>query len=78
MIIARLVLLSRELQKAMNAPFRLSGLYKAVITVVSESSALYAVSFLLFIGTWAAEDPAEYFFFPVLSQTQVRTVPTIS
>ena len=74
MIIARLVLLTRRLQKAMNAPFRLSGLYKTVITVVSESSAIYAVTFLLFIGTWAVDNPAEYFFFPVLAQAQVRTI----
>ena len=74
MIIARLVLLTRGLQKAMNAPFRICGLYRTVITVVSESSAIYAVTFLLFIGTWAADNPAEYFFFPVLAQAQVRTV----
>jgi len=71
MIIARLVLLTRRLQKAMNAPFRLGGLYRAVITVVSESSAIYAAAFLLFIGTWAADNPTEYFFFPVLAQAQV-------
>jgi len=70
MIIARLVLLGRAIQNAMNAPFKISGLYKAVITVLSESSALYAVTFLLWIGTWAAENPLEYFFFPILAQTQ--------
>ena len=74
MIIARLILLTRGLQKAMNAPVRLGGLYKAIIAVVSESSAIYAATFLLFIGTWAADNPAEYFFFPVLAQAQVRTI----
>jgi hypothetical protein len=74
MIVARLVLLSRDIQKAMNAPFRLSALYKAVITVISKSSAIYAVTFLLFIGTWAADDPSEHFFFPLFAQAQVRTV----
>ena len=44
--------------------------------VISESSALYVVTFLLFIGTWAVDDPSEYFFFPVLAQAQVRTVST--
>ena len=72
MIIARIVLLSREIRKAMNAPFRISALYKAIITVISESSALYAVTFLFWIGTWAANNPAEYFFFPLLAQVQVR------
>lgn len=74
MIVGRLVLLSKKLQSAMNAPFRLNGLYKAVVTVVSESSALYAVTFLLFISTWAVKNPTQYFFWPVLAQAQVRTV----
>lgn len=76
MIAVRLVLLSRDIRSAMGVPFRLSGTYKAVITILSESSALYAITFLLWIGTWAAESPAEYFFFPVLAQTQVRGLPT--
>lgn len=74
MIVVRLVLLSREIRKAMNAPFRISGLYKAVITILGESSALYAVTFLLWIGTWAANNSAQYFFFPILAQSQVRGV----
>ena len=72
MIIARLVLLSREIRNVMNAPFRISGLYKAVITVLGESSALYAVTFLVWIGTWATNSSAQYFFFPILAQAQVR------
>lgn len=78
MIIARLVLLSREIRKAMNAPFRIGGLYKAVITILCESSAIYAVTFLLWIGAWAAGNPTQYFFFPILTQTQVRDVVTFS
>ena len=76
MIIARLLLLNKEIRKAMNAPLKSSGMYRAVITVISESSALYVVTFVLFIGTWAVDDPSEYFFFPVLAQAQVRTFPT--
>jgi hypothetical protein len=62
----------------MNAPFRISKLYKAIITIVSESSAIYAVTFLLWIGTWATNNPAEYFFFPLLAQAQVCDVFTLS
>ena len=76
MIIARLVLLSREIRNAMNTPFRISGLYKMTIAILGESSALYAVTFLLWIGTWAAENPVEYFFFPILAQAQVRAAYT--
>lgn len=61
----------------MNAPFRIGGLYTAVITVVSESSALYATNFLLFIGTWAANHPSQFFFFPILAETQVRSTVCI-
>ena len=78
MIVGRLILLCREIQNTINAPFRLGGLYKAVVTVLSESSALYAITFLLFIGTWAANNPAEFFFWPILAQTQVRTFVTSS
>ena len=72
MIIARIVLLSKEVRSSLNAPSRISRVYKMTIAILSESSALYAITFLLWIGAWAANDPAEYAFFPLLSQTQVR------
>ena len=71
MIIFRLLLLSRAVQTAINGPFKLSGLYMAVVTVLVESAAIYAVNFLLFIGTWIPSNPAQYFFFPILAQVQV-------
>ena len=77
MIIVRLVLLSREVRNAMNAPFRISRLYKVVITILSESSALYAVTFLLWIGTWAADNSVQFVFFLLLAQTQVRGVLSV-
>ena len=74
MIIVRVVLLNREIRKAMNAPFRIGGLYKAVITILGESCALYAIIFLFWIGTWAANNPVQYFLFPILAQAQVSGV----
>lgn len=74
MIIARIITLSRQIRSVMNAPFKISGLYKAIVTILCESSALYAVTFLLWVGTWATNNPAEYFLFPILAQTQVRGV----
>lgn len=49
-----------------------SGVYDAIITVLVESSALYTVSFLLFIGPWGAKNYAEDIFFPPLAEIQVR------
>ena len=50
-------------------------LYKAIVTVLVESCSLYAVTFVLFIGTWATTSPLQFVFFPILAQTQVRAVP---
>ena len=72
MIIIRLVLHSRNIRNAMGPEHRASGLYKAVITMLIESCALYAVSFLLFIGPWIVNDFVQYIFWPILAETQVR------
>jgi hypothetical protein len=77
MIIARILILSRDIRNAMNAPFRISKLYKTIIAIISESSALYALTFLLWIVMWAIDNPAEYFFFPLLAQIQVRSFPGV-
>ena len=58
----------------MSTPVKVGGLYNTVITMLVESSALYAVSFLLFIATWAAKNSVTYVFFPILAQAQVRAV----
>ena len=78
MIITRLILVTRDVRKSMNTPFKFSGMYKGVITILCESSALYVISFLLWIGAWAIKSPSEYFFFPNLAQTQVRCLRAIS
>ena len=75
MIVTRLFLLRKNLQVAMRAPVRVNGLYKVIVTLLIESCALYAVAFLLYIGTWAANSPLKYLFFPILCQTQVRVIP---
>lgn len=78
MIIVRLILHSRNVRDAMGAPAGAGGLYTAIVTVLIESCALYAVSFLLFIGPWGADSGVEYVFFPILIETQVRVVFTLS
>jgi hypothetical protein len=80
MIVTRLVLHSRNIRNAMGAPAGNSGLYKAVITMLIESCALYAVTLLLFIVPWAVDwfqgifSPVPEVSFPILFETQVRFV----
>ena len=74
MIVTRLVLCNRSVRNSGGAPVSTLGLYKAVITMLVESSALYAVSFILFIGPWAAESFVANIFLPILSQNQVGAV----
>jgi len=55
----------------MNAPVRINGLYRAIVTSLVESCALYSVAFLLFIGTWAAGSLVWGTFSPSLPEIQV-------
>ena len=74
MIIARLVLHGRNIRNAMGTAAGALGLHKAIITMLVESAALYAVTFLIFIGTWASSNPAQFIFLPALAQVQVSAV----
>jgi hypothetical protein len=73
MIVARLILHSR---RVMGSPAKLSVLYKAVIAMLVESSALYTVNYLLFIVPWGVGNPLRGLFFPILAETQVRVIFT--
>ena len=75
MIIIRLVLYTRDICTSTGAPAGVGGLYKAIVTMLIESCALYAVSSLLFIGLWGAGKPVANIFLTILSQTQVRAFP---
>ena len=57
MIVVRLFLLHRRIRNAINAPVRVHGLYRVIVTSLIESCALYSVTLLLFIGLWAARSP---------------------
>ena len=74
MIIARLILHSKNIRNAMGTAAGALRLHKAIITMLVESAALYAVTFLIFIGTWASRNPAQFIFLPALAQVQVRAV----
>lgn len=74
MIVTRLALHSRNIRSAMGAPAGASGLYETIITVLVESCAIYAVTSLLFVGSWGAKSHVADIFLPILAEIQVRTV----
>ena len=74
MIVIRLVLHSRNIRAAIGAPSGLTGLYKAVVTMLIESSAIYAVSSLLYLGFWGSRSYVAEVFSAILTETQVRTL----
>jgi hypothetical protein len=71
MIVVRLILHSKNLRNGMGTSARANGLYKSVVTMLVESSALYTVGFLLFLGPWGAKSAVADIFFPLLSNIQV-------
>ena len=71
MIVTRLVLHGRNVRATIGSPTGMSRLSKTIITMLIESSALYAVNSLLLIGLWAAGNPASGIFLPIISQNQV-------
>ena len=71
LIVVRLAMHSRNVRTAMGAPSGATGLYRAIITMLIESSALYAVNSLLFVGPWGAGSHAADIFLPILAETQV-------
>ena len=74
MIVIRLILHSRNIQNAMGAEARATRIYKTIVTMLIESSALYAASFILYIGPWGANSDISDVFFSLLVDTQVRAL----
>ena len=80
MIVIRLVKHIRNVRKLTGASDGSSGLNTAaaaVVTMLIESYALYAVALLLFIAPWAVESVYLYLFARVLCAVQVRTIFTL-
>jgi len=73
-IVIRLVLHSRNIRSVMGAPPGLTGLYKAVVTMLIESSAIYAVSSLLFLGFWGSGCHVAEVASAILAETQVYSL----
>jgi len=70
MIVVRLVLHGRDIHATTGAPSRFSGLYKTVVTMLVECSALYTVTSLLVLGASTGN-----IFLPILAEAQVRALP---
>lgn len=73
MIVLRLVLRGRSVREVMGPiqNIRPNKFYKAIITIVVESCALYSISSVLNIGPWCTNNPVQFAFFPILVQSQV-------
>jgi len=77
MIVVRLILHARHVRTTTGSPPEFSGLYKTVATMLIESSALFAVTSLLVIGTVAADSAIANLFPPILAEIQVRVFPRL-
>ena len=72
MIVTRLILQRRNLRNIMGTTGGVGGLYKTAATILVESSALYALSFILWVGAWANGSFLQFTFLQVVAQAQVR------
>ena len=70
MITIRLILYSGPVRTGVGITGT-GRLCKAIIAMFIESCALYAVSLLLYVGTWMARDGVSPAFFPILAEIQV-------
>jgi hypothetical protein len=73
MITARLILHHRNLRNAIGASSGVSGLYTTIVTILVESCALYAITFLPFIVSDAVGSYTLYLF-EGFDTFQVRSV----
>ena len=71
MTVVRLILHARNTRAAMGIA-GIGGLCAAIVTMLIESCALYAVSSLLFIVPWGAGNHSADTFLPILAETRVR------
>ena len=72
MIVIRLVLHGRNIRAATGSPAGISGLYKAVATMLIESSALYSLNSLLLVVMWTVQSDASPGVLPIIGEVQVR------
>lgn len=69
-IVIRLFRHRKEIKDALGYRVTNGSLYDAIILMFIESSALYAATFLMFIGPWGTGSWVAGIFFPILIETQ--------
>ena len=74
MIIIRLVLHNRNIQRALGTSTGVSGLYGAIVAMLVESYALYAVTLLLYVIPLAISSTVSNIFVDALGGAQVGNV----
>jgi hypothetical protein len=74
MIVIRLILHSRKVRNTIGPSPGASGLYNSIITILVESCALYAVTFVPFIVLWVSGSATQYVFLQIIANAQVRAI----
>lgn len=74
MIVARLILHSRNIRRATGTSDGTAGLYTTIVTMLVESYALYAASLVFYIVPWALESWVVSIPAKILGPIQVRVV----
>lgn len=71
MIVVRLLRYNRNVRNALGTSAGISGMCKAVATILIESYALYAINFILYIRPYGTTSIFQFLFWPILAETQV-------
>ena len=74
MIVVRLILHKKNFRNALGTAQRSDGLYNTVVTMLIESCAISAITYVLYIVTWVTGNPTQLMFYPLLIVSQVRAV----
>ena len=75
MIVIRIILHIRKTRNVVGISGN-GGLWKAIITMLIESCALYTVGSFMLIVSWITGGHGTVIFFNILNQVQVRAFPT--
>jgi len=70
-LLARFLMYGRNIRTSTGATSKITGWYKAALTILIESCGLYAVNSLLFIIPWGMGSYVANIFLPILAQVQV-------
>lgn len=78
MIVVRLILHNKNIQRATGTSGGATGLYTTVVTMLIESSALYAIAFLSYIIPLALQNWVAFALSKTVGQAQVRVSTAFS